>query len=80
MFDYLSTVLPKVSLSMSDPTITLTGVFGKPYRQFFKNFGKGRETGLFALGETIGVGNFDTGIDQSFVDIKPTSVFTKDFK
>ena len=57
-----------------------TGVFGKPFGQLLKTFGEGREAGLFVLGETVGVGNANTGIDPGFVDIKPTAVFADNFK
>lgn len=32
------------------------------------------------LGTSVGIGNTDAGIDPSFVNIKPTTDFTKDFK
>ena len=57
-----------------------TGVFGKPAGQLPQTFGKGRKACLFVLGETVGVGNADTGIDPGFVDIKPTTFFTKNFE
>lgn len=55
-------------------------VFGKPFRQLPEPFGKGREAGLLILSTSVGIGNADAGIDPGFVDIKPTTVFTKDFK
>lgn len=57
-----------------------TGVFGKPVRQLPKTFGEGREAGLLILCKAIGVGNPDACIDPGLVDVKPTAVFTKDFK
>ncbi len=57
-----------------------TGIFGKPVSQFLKPFGKGRESGLFIFRATVGIRDTDAGIDPGFVDIKPTAVFTKDFK
>ena len=55
-------------------------VFGKSLRQLPESFGKGREASLLILGTTVGIGNADAGIDPCFVDIKATTVFTKDFK
>ena len=57
-----------------------TAVFCKPVSQFLKPFGEGRETSLLILSSAVCVGNPDAGIDPCFVDIKPTTVFTKDFK
>ena len=57
-----------------------TVVFCKPVSQFLKPFGKRRETSLLILSSAVCVGNPDAGIDPCFVDIKPTTVFTKDFK
>ena len=39
-----------------------------------------REAGLLILGATIGGSDTDAGIDPGLVDIKSTTVFTKDFK
>ena len=57
-----------------------TVVFRKPVSQFPEPFGEGRETYLLILCSAVSVGNPDAGIDPCFVDIKPTTVFTKDFK
>lgn len=56
------------------------GVSGKPVSQLPQTFGKGREAGLLILSKAVGVGNPDACIDPGLVDIKPTAVFTKDFK
>ena len=45
-----------------------------------KNFGKGREAGLFILCTFKGIRNADTGIDPGFVDIKATAIKTKNFE
>lgn len=55
-------------------------IFGKPFGQLPEPFGKGREAGLLILGTSVGIGNTDAGIDPSFVNIKPTTDFTKNFK
>ena len=57
-----------------------TGVFGKPVSQFLETFRKGRKARLFIFRASIGIRDADAGIDPGFVDIKPTAVFTKDFK
>lgn len=56
------------------------GVFGKPVSQLPQTFGKGREAGLPILCEAVGIGDSDACIDPGLVDVKPTAVFTKDFK
>jgi len=56
------------------------GIFRKPVSQLPEAFGKGREAGLLIFGASIGVSDADAGIDPGFVDIKPTTVLTKDFK
>ena len=57
-----------------------TMVFCKPVSQFPESFGKGGETSLLILRSAVRVSNPNAGIDPCFVDIKPTAVFTKDFK
>ena len=55
-------------------------VFSKPVRQLLKTFGKGREARLLILGTTVCIGDSDAGIDPGFVDIKSTTVKTKNFE
>ena len=57
-----------------------TRVFGKPVSQLPQTFGKGREAGLPILCEAVGIGDSDACIYPGLVDVKPTAVFTKDFK
>ena len=43
-------------------------------------FGKGRKVELLIFSMSIGIGNTDAGIDSGSVDVKATTVVTKDFK
>lgn len=51
-----------------------TGILCKPPSQFFQAFGKGKKAGLFIYGDS------DTGINPCFVDVKLTTVITKDLE
>ena len=49
-------------------------------RQVPADLWKRRKSLLFILCQTIAVGNTDTSKDPGFVDVKSTTIKTKDFK
>jgi hypothetical protein len=57
-----------------------TVILDKPVRQLSKPFGKGGEASLLIISTSVCISDSDTGINPSFVDIKTTAVFSKDFK
>ena len=57
-----------------------TVIRGKPCGKIPQTSGERRESLFLVLSTTISISNTDTGKDPGFVDIKPTTVETKDFK
>jgi hypothetical protein len=57
-----------------------TVIFWKVVRQLSKLFLKGREASLPIISTTVCISDSDTCIDPSFMDIKTTEIFSKDFK
>jgi len=57
-----------------------TVIFDKPVRQLSKPFRKGIKASLFIISTSVCISDSDTGINPGFVDIKTTTVITKDFE
>ena len=57
-----------------------TVIFSKPITQLIQSFGKGRKASLFIFSTSVGIGNTDTSINPSFVNIKTTTIITNDLK
>lgn len=57
-----------------------TVVRGKPCGQIPQTSGERGESLFFVLCPAVGIGESDTGKDPGFVDIKTTTIETKDFK
>lgn len=55
-------------------------VFDEPIGQVVQPFREGRKARLLVLGAPVRVGNTDTGVNPGLVDVKSTTIFTKDFK
>jgi len=57
-----------------------TAITCKPVCQLAKPLGKGRKAFPFVNGSSFFIGDADTGINPSFVNVQATAVFAKDFE
>jgi hypothetical protein len=55
-------------------------ILGKPFRQLFQTFGKGRKAGLFVFNTAVGVSYTDAGIDPGLVNIQTAALAANDLE